>query len=206
MSPVVRYGRLDVTTDEQAQLAALLDADEHARAARFRFDADRRRFVVRRGRARQWLAAETGNDPARLAFTITAHGKPMLTDGPSFSLSHSGEMMMLAIADRAIGCDIERIDADLDWPPLARSFFARDEITALESLPDATARAAFFACWSRKEAFVKALGLGLSYPLDAFTVSVGGAPTLLAGGDGWRFDPTDPPPGYQAAVVIAVEE
>ena len=101
-----------------------------------------------------------------------------------------------------LGCDIEAIDPAIDWPPLARAFFSTAENDALAALDGSEARAAFFACWSRKEAFVKALGLGLSYPLDAFTVSVGAAPVILSGGDGWNARRVDPPAGHQAALVV----
>jgi 4'-phosphopantetheinyl transferase len=198
----VRFGRLDVPADEEARLAALLDPDERARAARFRFARDRRRFVVRRGRAREWLAGAGGGDPARLRFTATAHGKPELPGGPRFSLSHSGETMMLAIGDTPLGCDIEAIDPTLDWPPLASTFFAPAETAALAALAPEPARTAFFACWSRKEAFVKALGLGLTYPLDAFTVSVDAVPKIVSGGEGWEARAIDSPAGHRAALVV----
>ena len=198
----VRFGRLEVAPEEEAQLAALLDADERARAARFHFARERRRFVVRRGRAREWLAEATGGNPAHLRFTTNAHGKPELPGGPHFSLSRSGETMMLAIGDAELGCDIEAIDPALDWPPLARSFFSHAENATLAALPPEAACTAFFACWSRKEAFVKALGLGLSYPLDAFTVSVDAAPAILSGGEGWGARSVEPPAGHQAALVL----
>jgi len=200
----VRFGRLDVAPEEEARLAALLDADERARAARFRYARDRRRFVVRRGRAREALAEAAGGDPARLRFSVNDHGKPRLPAGPHFSLSHSGETMMLAIGDTELGCDVEGIDASLDWRPLARSFFSPAENEALAALDGLAARIAFFACWSRKEAFVKALGLGLAYPLDAFTVSVDATPAILDGGAGWEARETDAPGGHRAALVVKV--
>lgn len=200
-APAVHFARLDVAPAEQARLAGLLSPDERARAARFRFDRDRRRFVARRGLARERLAAVMGGCPARLRFTANAHGKPELAGGPHFSLSHSGDTMMLAIGDTALGCDVEAIDPALDWLPLARTFFAGAETASLAALDPAAARLAFFACWSLKEAFVKALGLGLSYPLDAFTVAIGGAPAIRSGGDGWAALPVAAPEGYRAALV-----
>ncbi|MGN6269157.1 MAG: 4'-phosphopantetheinyl transferase family protein [Sphingomonas sp.] len=199
----VRFGRLDVAPEEEARLAALLAADECARAARFRFARDRRRFAVRRGRAREWLAEAAGGHPGRLHFATNEHGKPELKSGPHFSLSHSGETMMLAIGDAALGCDIEAIDPALDWPPLARNFFSEAENAALAMLAPEAARTAFFACWSRKEAFVKALGRGLSYPLDAFTVSIGESPAILSGGDGWQARTVASPAGHRAALVVS---
>ena len=186
---------------DDATLTHLLGADERARADRFRFPRDRRRFVVRRARLRQVLAAWVGRAPEALTFTENSHGKPILVDGPPFSLSHSADMMMLAIGDAEVGCDLEWIDPALDWPPLAETFFTPAERAALAALPPEAARRAFFACWARKEAFVKALGLGLSYPLDAFHVSVGGSAELLAGGDGWAMGVGPAMPGYATALV-----
>jgi 4'-phosphopantetheinyl transferase len=186
---------------DDTALTHLLGADERARAARFRFPRDRRRFVVRRARLRQLLGAWVGHAPEALVFTENSHGKPILADGPPFSLSHSADMMMLAIGDADVGCDIEWIDPTLDWPPLAATFFTTSERAALAALPPEAARRAFFACWARKEAFVKALGLGLSWPLDAFDVSVSATPALLSGGEGWAICEAPAIPGYATAIV-----
>lgn len=179
----------------------LLGDDERARADCFRFPRDRRRFVVRRARLRQLLGAWVGRAPETLVFSENSHGKPVLADGPPFSLSHAADIMMLAIGDADVGCDIERIDPALDWQPLTETFFTITERNALAVLPPAAARRAFFACWARKEAFVKALGLGLSYPLDAFDVSVNAAPALLTGGEGWAIGDAPAIPGYATAIV-----
>lgn len=197
----VRHDRLDVDEVELAALAGLIGADERARAERFHFARDRRRFIVRRARLRQWLGAWVGRAPESLVFAGNDHGKPLLVDGPPFSLSHSGEAMLLAIGDGEIGCDLEWIDPALDWQPLAETLFAPAERAALAALPPEAGRSAFFACWARKEAFVKALGLGLSYPLDAFHVSVDGAAALLAGGEGWAMTAGPTIPGYATALV-----
>jgi len=186
---------------DAAALAHLLGDDERARADRFRFPRDRRRFVVRRARLRQLLGAWVGRAPEALTFTENSHGKPILADGPPFSLSHSADMMILAIGDAEVGCDLEWIDPALDWSPLAETFFTTTERNALAALPPEAARRAFFACWARKEAFVKALGLGLSYPLDAFDVSVNAAPAVLSGGEGWAIGEAPAIPGYAAAIV-----
>jgi 4'-phosphopantetheinyl transferase len=197
----VQHGRLDVDAGELAALTGLLGADERARADRFRFARDRRRFIVRRARLRQWLGAWVGRAPESLAFVENSHGKPLLVDGPPFSLSHSRDMMLLAIGDAEVGCDIEWIDPALDWAPLAGTFFTASEGAALAALPPEAARRAFFACWARKEAFVKALGLGLSYPLDAFDVSVGASAELLSGGDDWAMAAGPALVGYATAIV-----
>jgi 4'-phosphopantetheinyl transferase len=197
----VRFETLAVDDATLAALTRLLGADERARADRFRFPRDRRRFVVRRACLRQILGAEIGRAPEALVFAENSHGKPVLEGGPPFSLSHSADMMMLAIGDAELGCDIERIDPALDWLPLAESLFTAAERAALGALPPEAGRRAFFACWARKEAFVKALGLGLSYPLDAFTVSVGVKPALVSGGEGWAIGTGPVVPGYATAIV-----
>jgi len=197
----VCFEPLDVDEAMLAALAAVIGADERAHADRFRFARDRRRFIARRARLRQLLGAWVGRAPDALRFGENSHGKPILADGPCFSLSHSADMMMLAIGDVAVGCDVERIDPALDWPPLAETFFTATERAALAALPPEAARRAFFACWARKEAFVKALGLGLSWPLDAFDVSVGATPALLSGGAGWAIAAAPDVPGFATAIV-----
>jgi 4'-phosphopantetheinyl transferase len=194
---------LDVGPVEEARFAALIGADEWARALRFRFARDRRRFVVRRGQLRERLAAHLGVRPEALAFREGPFGKPELVDYDlSFSLSHSQERMLLAIGDAALGCDVEWIDPDLDWKPLADNLFATEERDALAQLSAVAARRGFFACWARKEAFVKAIGQGLSYPLDAFAVSVGPQAQLLRGGEGWRLLSLDSVSGHAGALIV----
>lgn len=184
---ILHHGALDLPADEVERLADLLAPDEHTRAARYRFPRDRRRFIVRRARLRQCLAAETGIAPEALAFVEGPFGKPALADGPAFSLSYSGEHWALAIADAPVGVDIEQVDPAVDHRGIAADLFAPRESATLAALPEARALRAFFDCWVRKEAFVKAIGQGLFYPLDAFEVSVEGAARLDAGGEGWAM-------------------
>jgi 4'-phosphopantetheinyl transferase len=197
----VQFETLEVDAATLAALTRILGVEERARADRFRFPRDRRRFVVRRARLRQLLGTWVGREPETLRFTENSHGKPLLVGGPHFSLSHSAEIMMLAIGDAEIGCDVEWIDEALDWHPLAETLFTPTERTALAGLPPEAGRRSFFACWARKEAFVKALGLGLSYPLDAFDVGVGAEPALLSGGGGWVMGAAPDLPGYATALV-----
>ncbi len=179
----------------------LIDDDERIRAAKFRFVEDARRFVARRARLREILAGYVGVAPERLDFAHGSHGKPVLRGGAlQFSLSHSHGLMMLAVADVDVGCDIERIDPGLEWAPLADRLFAPAERDALRRLPDAEACRGFYDCWSRKEAYVKAIGLGLSQALDSFEVSVGREARLLAQ-DGWAIADAPPRDGFAGAVV-----
>lgn len=197
----VRFETLDVDDATLAALALIIGADERTRAACYRFARDRRRFIARRARLRLALGAHLGVAPQALVFAENAYGKPIVHGGPCFSLSHSGDRMMLAIGDEDVGCDLERIDEELDWAPIAASLFTPDECAALAAVPAPAGRRGFFACWTRKEAFVKALGLGLSYPLAAFDVSVGQRASLRAGGDGWAIVAPPCPPGFTAAIV-----
>lgn len=196
------HGRLDVAPAEVERLRALLSMPEQARAERFRFARDRRRFIVRRARLRACLATPTGIDPARLTFALGANGKPRLVEpGPQFSLSHSGEHWLVALAAVDVGADIEAINPAIDCDDTARGLFGPAEIAALGALPDSERRRAFFDVWARKEAFVKAIGQGLSYPLDAFRVSTGTFADLLDGGDGWAMRRIDIAPDVAGAVV-----
>jgi len=198
----VHLGALDVGEAELAHFAGLIDAEERARAERYRFERDRRRFIVRRGWLRTLLGRHVGQAPERLTFTFGPYGKPELASGLCFSQSHSGERMIIALSDVEVGCDIERIDEAMDWRPIAESLFAPAEREALAALPEAEGRQGFFACWARKEAFVKALGHGLSYPLEAFTVSVTPEARLLSGAEAWSIAALSHEPGYAGAVVV----
>ena len=200
---------LDLDADALARCAAWLDGEEADRAARFRHARDRDRFVARRGQLRARLAEEVGDDPRRLRIRADAHGKPFLPDHRAlrFNLSHSHDLALCAIARRdgaEIGCDIEWRNPRLACPAIAARLFAPAERDALAALPAEQWVAGFFNCWTRKEAYVKALGLGLSYPLDRFTVSVApGAPArLIEAGRGWSLTAFEPAPGYQAALVV----
>lgn len=198
----IHSGRLDLPAATVARLARQLSAEERARAERFAFARDRRRFVVRRARLREILATATGVCAERLAYTHNPYGKPALADGPHFSASHSGERWVVALSDHPVGVDIECHRPDLDWRDLSHAF-AGSERAALDALDEADAIGGFFACWVRKEAFVKAIGLGLSHPLEAFAVSVTPDARLLAGADGWAIANLPVADGYAGALVIA---
>ena len=196
--------------------AAQLSVDERERAARFHFERDRRRYVVTRGRLRQLLARELGVRPAEVLFDYGVHGKPSLggrfvASPVSFNVSHSQDLALIGItAGIDVGVDIEALRALADEEQLARRHFSTAEFAEYQVVDTAARQRAFFCCWTRKEALVKALGQGLSYPLDAFDVSVDPAsePRLrrmndLAGeNSGWCVGGFDPAPGYAAAVAV----
>jgi 4'-phosphopantetheinyl transferase len=171
---------LEAPRRETAALEAVLSAEERQRASSFIFAEDRRRFIVGRARLRQVLGRYTAMPPKALRFCYGAHGKPALApsrSAPCFNLSHSAGMAALAIADCAVGIDIEKVR------PINRAvaerFFSARENAALRGLRGADWRDAFYRCWTRKEAVVKAIGKGLSLRLASFDVSVATAPLLL---------------------------
>jgi 4'-phosphopantetheinyl transferase len=191
----------------------VLDDEERARAARFVFDRHRSRFIAAHACLRLLLGQYIGQAPGGLRFAVGARGKPRLLDGGTdvrFNLSHSGDLALIAVSvGIEVGVDIEqgRPDALLD---LARRFFAPGEVAALEALPMAEQAGAFVRGWTRKEAFIKALGDGLSFPLDQFEVSLApdaaGQLLLGCGSDldataRWRLVSLAAPPGYAAALA-----
>jgi len=150
----------------------LLAPEEGARAARFHFEIHRTRFVIARARLRILLASYLGCEPAGLAFTYTEHGKPYPSGSwLTFNLSHAHEMAVIGVArNRAIGVDIEHMRAELAGEEIAERYFAGAEVRALRSFLPEEQPAAFFRCWTRKEAYIKGRGEGLSMPLADFEV------------------------------------
>ena len=209
--------RLDLPDRPVTVLYQTLSPDEQERARRFRFEEDKRRFVVARGVLRTILGSYTGLPPAQLKFAYSQTGKPGLdpetgqpSAGLSFNLSHSGELALYAIClDRRVGVDIEQIRPRIAEERIAERFFSPHEVNALRSLPPDEQAPAFFRCWTRKEAYVKARGEGLAIPLNRFVVTLGpGEPaTLLDAGDEkeqatrWFLHAANVAPGYEAAVA-----
>jgi 4'-phosphopantetheinyl transferase len=214
----IHVGRaaLEQTGEVLRSLESHLSDDERSRAARFRFDRDRTRFVCARGLLRRLLGAELDLPPHRIRFDYGAHGKPSLaaeqaTSGVCFNLSHSEGLGLFVLArNRAVGADLEQVRSVRDGRAVAERFFAEDERAALDGLSGDDWSRAFFRCWTRKEAFVKAVGEGLSYPLRAFSVAVSEHDTariLRVDGDAEaceRFWLTAIPAGagFEAALVV----
>lgn len=198
------------------RLGRLLTDDETARAKRFVFARDRRRFVVARGVLRELLGAYLGRAPGAIRFVYGAAGKPALAPpldaaGLEFNVSHSDEIALYAVGlYRPVGADVEQVRALDDLEALAERNFSRAERRALFALPLTQRLAGFFACWTRKEAFIKALGEGLSHPLDAFTVSLApGEPARFVeiGGEAgdaerWTLAAVEVGADYHAAVAV----
>jgi 4'-phosphopantetheinyl transferase len=204
--------RILLTHPELAHDAAgILSDDERDRAARFRFERDRSRFVAAHIALRRVLATALDADPASIVFGSGMHGKPFVAVPSSsleFNLSHSGDYALLALATgRPVGVDIERI-ADLEHDSVARQFFSAAEAAKLHGVDGGRKAAAFAACWTRKEAYLKASGAGVTAGLDHFDVALlpDEPVQLLADrrdpdAGRWKLVNLDAPDGYAAALV-----
>lgn len=160
---------------QEAHFWATLSPDEQQRANRFHFAIHRSEFIAGRGILRHLLGRYLGQPPAEIAFNYGPQDKPFLPATPSlsFNISHSGSLALFAFAQQMeIGVDLEKIDPKMDVLSISQHFFAPQERAQLASLSDAPRIHAFFECWTRKEAFIKAKGQGLSLPLDQFEVSL----------------------------------
>ncbi len=211
---------LDVPEALVRQLQETLDAAEIARAERFYFRKDRNHFVVARGLLKAILGQYLNIEPHSLRFGYGAQGKPYLwlsEDNPPkesalrFNLSHSAGIMLLAVArDRELGIDVERIRPEFASETIAEQFFSPRETATLRALPAEMQPAAFFNCWTRKEAYIKARTEGLSFPLDQFDVSLSPdePPALLSVNhdsqevERWSLYGLDPGPGFTGALVV----
>ena len=191
----------------------VLAKDERQKATDLLFADDQKRFVVSRGVLRVLLGRYLRAQPDSLVFGYNPHGKPFLvgTAGVRFSVSHSHGLVLLAfVRDRAIGVDIEHLREDLGLDEIASRHFATREVATLRSLPNSVRKEAFFACWTRKEAFAKAKGRGLTLPFNRFEVTLTpGEPAMLLDVEEdirepfrWAMQELIPGPGYAAALVV----
>ena len=196
-------------------LKRLLSPDELSRADRFHSSKDRDHFIVARGLLRILLAAYVGIDSAELRFSYADKGKPSLEESQrtaiNFNLAHSHGRALYAFAHgREVGVDLEYIRKGLADEKIAERFFSPHEIDTLMTIPAESRKEAFFNCWTRKEAYVKARGEGLSKPLDGFDVSLapGELATLLRNHNEpgevgrWAMRSIPLPSGYVAALVV----
>ncbi len=195
---------LECSPTDLLGLASILSPDERARADRFHFARHRDRFIAARGRLRQILGAYLSTEPAALAFSYNAYGKPSLDDQLRFNLSHSGTKAVYAIANgRELGIDIEQMQPAFANERIPEMFFSPGEVAELRSLPPDTQTLAFFRCWTRKEAYVKARAEGLSIALDSFDVSLrpDEPARFLRNGEGWSIYSFEVEPDYLGAIV-----
>jgi len=205
--------RLSGDNTPLSAMPTLMSASECARAERFLFDRDRSAYVVSRGCLRWLIGRYQSCDPSRIRLVKGAFGKPALATGDlQFSVSRSSGLGLFAFTrNREIGVDIERIKTGHASDQLARKSFSDWEYQQYAHLPMAQKETAFYRCWTRKEAYMKAIGRGLSYPLDAFDVSVipGDVPRLervegsVEKARHWRLLDLPTVPGYASAVVAS---
>lgn len=210
----VWYSRLDVSNSTLASLHAHLSQPEKERANQYFFGIDRNRYIARHGTLRLVLAAYTQVAPSQVEFYQEPGGKPALTNSPiSFNMSRSKDLAVYAIAMEAkLGVDIEWIKTipEEERDTVARQFFSKEEFAGLMATPPQERTRAFFRCWTRTEAFVKARGLGLRAPLDSFQISAkpGKATDLRAieANTGkpleWTVLDLKCPQGYAGALVL----
>ena len=167
---------LDAHADQIKQFCALLSRDEQARAERFHFARDRRRYTVARGVLRVLLGNHLDLAPAAIEFQYANYGKPQVTAAATpihFNVSHSSDMALYAISRSCVpGVDIEHLNRDVEVEALAQRFFSPRERAELQSIPAIDRKCAFLAAWTRKEAIVKSTGDGLRSALDRIEVTV----------------------------------
>jgi 4'-phosphopantetheinyl transferase len=204
--------RMKLGLDELSQFEGMLSQEEVERAARFHFPADRDHFVAAHGCLRDVLARYLGCQPAQVTFAVDQYGKPILRDHElEFNLSHSGDFALIAVTrESRIGVDVERIRQGISSHVIAQQYFSKAEVAELQALPLEQREKAFFTCWTRKEAYIKAQGLGLSLPLESFDVSL--TPNEPAVLRATRPDPEDASrwtlfsfkvaPYYESAVAV----
>jgi len=207
---------LDLPPERTREMERLLSPDERLRAERFVVDGVRDRFVVARSVLRNLLSRYVSVPPSDLRFSYTEHGKPDLAHPAStirFNVSHSQGLAVYAVvANRSVGIDVEYLyrRAIMDRLKLAHRLFSDREYNTLAAMPRSRRDHAFLACWTRKEAFVKAIGQGLSCPLDQFDVTVepDDPAELLAtrwdplDAERWTMTSIDPGPDYVGALAV----
>ena len=207
---------LDQPADMIAKFAPLLSKDEYQKAKRFHRLTDCQRFIAGRGILRKIISAYLSLAPDVVQFVYNQYGKPFISAAQnhgalSFNLSHSHGMALYAVArGRRIGIDIEHKREDFATLEVAERFFSKDEFEALKAVPTDQRTRAFFNCWSRKESYIKAIGMGVSYPLDEFTVSLAlnVSPALLKVDEDateasrWNMYELDAGEEYAAALIV----
>jgi 4'-phosphopantetheinyl transferase len=214
----VWYVRSDRVVDPGVlgQYEATLSADERARRDRFVFEKDRRQFLVTRGVLRTLLGRYLGADPRACEFVTNSHGKPSLIPTATgrtlgFNVSHTAGLIAIALAHTPeVGIDVEHMERTVGSEDLARRFFSATEVEALERMPAEAHKAAFFDVWTLKEAYIKARGLGLSLPLDGFSMHLdpGGPPrisfaaAIADDAASWQFAQFRPTPTHRMALAV----
>lgn len=208
---------LNRSAAERSSLWLLLNADEQQRANRFYFAKDRHHYLVARGLLRTILGEYLQVPAASVQFEYGEHGKPALggqaaESGIEFNISHAQGVALLAFArGRALGVDVEQIRPLTDAAEIVTRFFSANEVDVFRQVPGSQQPEAFFNCWTRKEAFIKAIGEGLSCPLHSFDVTLRpGEPAALRAvresqhsAADWQLRDLRPAVGFAGAVIAA---
>jgi 4'-phosphopantetheinyl transferase len=209
-----RY-RLELPVERVGQAESLLCPDELARADRFHFPIHRLRYIAGRSKLRKLLGGYLQIPPASVRFTYSEFGRPAIpqtqnAEAIDFNLSDSEDLCVVAVSHKQLlGIDVERIRSDFGGEEVAQANFAPAEFRELLSLPPDIRPQGFFNCWTRKEAYVKALGAGLQIPLDSFEVSLrpdDSARFLRGTGTDWHLLSFTAADGFQAAVAYCGAE
>jgi 4'-phosphopantetheinyl transferase len=198
-----------------ADFTSLLSNEEMERASRLRTAALFHRFAANHGMLRILLGSYLGMDPRRLQFAANPYGKPSLREMGlhlRFNMTHSDDLTLIAVCLQSeVGIDVETVRPVEEWEEIAKSHFSDDEYRCLLAEPMQPAdlqRDAFFRCWTRKEAVIKAIGMGLSMPLSSFTVSTTQEAALLhcswneTAASQWTLEHLEPAPGFVGALAM----
>ena len=199
-----------------ADFCSHLSESELSRYRQIRSDHDRLRFAASHSILRIIIGIYLRIAPSDVRYVTNSFGKPMLANGAGltgffFNLSHSADRIALVFARSAlVGVDIEKLDSAIDYSGIARDFFSHHEAQAILSCPPSEQIGAFFRCWTRKEAYIKAIGMGLSVPLTSFVVSVDDSPgpfLVRESGDlrpklGWSIVSLGMENGYYGALAL----
>ena len=211
----VHIWRASLDLDEyfQSSFLKVLSPDEKYRAQKFRFAKDNRNFIAARGILRSLLGKYLKISPAEISFQYSKFGKPGIADNNSlqFNISHSQNIALFAFTKKfPVGVDVELVNHDIEVKDIATKFFSANEVSNLLALPEKQQALGFFNCWTRKEAFIKAVGEGLSFPLNQFEVSLEPdkpAKLLATHWDAnavskWALYSMSPAPNFVGSVVI----
>ncbi|WP_168188642.1 4'-phosphopantetheinyl transferase family protein [Thermoflavimicrobium daqui] len=167
---------VDISQFDPDSIFYLLSPEEQSKAQRFHFAKDRKSYTVSHGAVRIILSKYLGISPEKIMFGTESHGKPLITypSNPPlhYNLSHSGLRALIAISHQPIGVDVEQIRSDFDHLSLAPHIMSSQELHSFQQLPTDQKQSTFFLLWTRKEAYIKAIGKGLSYPLQKFSISL----------------------------------
>lgn len=209
----VQLWRVPLTPPPQTitRISPLLSVDEQDRAGRFYFPYLRTRYIAGRAALRILLGTQLSIHPTAIQFAYTQHDKPYLPMSPlRFNVSHAEDLALIAVAPgREVGVDIEHTRSQIDEEQIARRFFSAAEVADYLAVPPDQRQQAFYNCWTRKEAYIKAIGEGLTFPLDRFRVTLapGDAPRLVdvytdpSEAARWKLLAIEPGEGFTGALI-----